>query len=292
LTPDVDFVGVLVFERDDGWVTIEPHTVTASHPEIAYQLLLDRGRHPRGSRRFLGLAELEVKSEKSLEYGEMLEVQGSALVRDKDSLSAFQDPRWRGVPHDPGELVAARREPPIVFTLEGLEAIPWGRFSHAYGAATDVPVYLRSLGSDDPEVRREARGSLIMTIFHQGSVYSATAVALPFLLRFVAHPSYPDRLTLMDLVEGIVAECRFDANRRRPPGVSASSEDPGSDPAHRAAPAQNLEADGDPDPDLAVFDVLWADLDLLEQLSEDLDPYVCDMAVRILERLKGGNADS
>lgn len=36
--------------------------------------------------------------------------------------------------------------------LEGLDAVEWGKYEHAYGPAVDVPDQLRALASDDAEV--------------------------------------------------------------------------------------------------------------------------------------------
>jgi hypothetical protein len=73
--------------------------------------------------------------------------------------------------HDPSALEVAM--------LEGLDEIDWAALSHAYGPATDVPEWLRSLRSPDPEVREWVRED--WNIVHQGTGYAATAPAVPFL---------------------------------------------------------------------------------------------------------------
>ncbi len=68
-----------------------------------------------------------------------------------------------------------------------LSGIDWKRLSHAYGSARDLPALLMAVarGEDDG-------GDLFANIYHQGTVYSATAAAAPFLaelaLAFVQQP--------------------------------------------------------------------------------------------------------
>src|SRR4051812_6165603 len=65
--------------------------------------------------------------------------------------------------------------------LDGLDAVAWGALSHAYGKAHDTPELLRRAAHDD-----EAISELHGSIFHQGSVYSATVAAVPFLAELAA----------------------------------------------------------------------------------------------------------
>jgi HEAT repeat len=66
--------------------------------------------------------------------------------------------------------------------LDGVDDIPWPDLSHAYGAAGDVPALLRALTSASEEAG-EAFDTLCGSICHQGSVYSATRYAVPFLAK-------------------------------------------------------------------------------------------------------------
>ena len=77
--------------------------------------------------------------------------------------------------------------------LEGLESINWSMLHHAYGEATDVPDMLRAMASPDPGVRHQAYDDAYGNIFHQGSVYSATAASVPFLYELAQAPLAPDR---------------------------------------------------------------------------------------------------
>ncbi len=64
--------------------------------------------------------------------------------------------------------------------LEGLEGIDWGSLHHAYGAASDVPGLLRALASPRRKKRSRAIYDLYGNIWHQGTVYEATAYAVPW----------------------------------------------------------------------------------------------------------------
>lgn len=76
--------------------------------------------------------------------------------------------------------------------LGGLDTIDWSSLTHAHGPATDVPELLRSLLCDDPDVRLQACTDLHETIWHQGTVYPASAAAIPFLFELLTHPGVHD----------------------------------------------------------------------------------------------------
>jgi hypothetical protein len=77
--------------------------------------------------------------------------------------------------------------------LEGLDDINWQRLEHAYGQASDVPELIRNLTSPAPDIREQAQERLRSTIWHQGTVYEATAYAIPFLIELLEHPEVPGR---------------------------------------------------------------------------------------------------
>ena len=84
--------------------------------------------------------------------------------------------------------------------LEGLEAVNWAALRHAYGSAENVPWLLRQLRSADPKVRNDALSELYSTIVHQGTRYSATAPAVPFLVELATAPDTHDRAWLVNLL--------------------------------------------------------------------------------------------
>lgn len=70
--------------------------------------------------------------------------------------------------------------------LAGLDDIDWGALGHAYGSAEDVPGELRATCKDDQKGRDRAFESLFNSICHQGTRYSASPFAVPFLARIAA----------------------------------------------------------------------------------------------------------
>jgi hypothetical protein len=110
----------------------------------------------------------------------------------------FPDPTAHPPPTDSVDAQTADR------LLSGIEAIDWSALEHAYGSATTTPAYLRALLSPDEAVRNEAVEHLWSAITHQGTVYSATAAATPFLLRILADDAAkPIRTALLSVLEVI-----------------------------------------------------------------------------------------
>ncbi|MGW1107252.1 HEAT repeat domain-containing protein [Streptomyces sp. NPDC002540] len=73
--------------------------------------------------------------------------------------------------------------------LAGVDEVNWAGLFHAYGSAQDVPGQLRSVCGDDEAARKAALSKLFSNIFHQGTRYSASPRAVPFLARIaVAGP--------------------------------------------------------------------------------------------------------
>jgi hypothetical protein len=87
--------------------------------------------------------------------------------------------------------------------LEGLDTIDWASLRHAYGQASNVPGWLRALLSPNAKVRQEAIYELFGTIYHQGTVYSATAAAVPFLDELLTAPNVQDKSSLACLIASI-----------------------------------------------------------------------------------------
>lgn len=70
--------------------------------------------------------------------------------------------------------------------LEDLDSVAWDRLQHAYGTAEDVPGLLRELVQGDAAATRTAMTTLWGTVWHQGSVYEASAPTVPFLAEIAA----------------------------------------------------------------------------------------------------------
>lgn len=87
--------------------------------------------------------------------------------------------------------------------LERLDEVDWSSLTHAYGEAIDVPGLLRVLLSHDPTVRNETIDTLFGNIWHQGTVYPATAAAVPFLYELLIAPEVQEKLGIVHLLSAI-----------------------------------------------------------------------------------------
>ena len=101
--------------------------------------------------------------------------------------------------------------------LDALDDVDWSSLTHAYGPATTTADELRTLLSGDDRQRSEALASLVASICHQGSVYPATAPAVPFLTEIAASPSLPSafRVEVVQLLE-FIAEGAVNLGRYHP----------------------------------------------------------------------------
>jgi hypothetical protein len=87
--------------------------------------------------------------------------------------------------------------------LSDIDAVPWSTLRHAFGEASDVPRLIRALGSSDREERQAALKELFAYLLHQGTVYEASALALPFLFELLASSHTPERNWIAFLVASI-----------------------------------------------------------------------------------------
>jgi hypothetical protein len=173
------------------------------------------GNEQRYGRRFLGLSHLE-EADEDIELIARSEGGDAAeLVVPKDALAVFSDSRWTARPCDEKELSDALRGPPLLFEVEGLDAIRWHEYTHAYGIATELPKDIQRLASSELEVREQALWDLSGSIYHQGTIYPATAVALPFLLRLACDPRTPDPIEIWELLEVIAESSAVDPMKIR-----------------------------------------------------------------------------
>src|SRR4051812_2372817 len=80
--------------------------------------------------------------------------------------------------------------------------IDWSTVQACYGPATAVPALLRQLASPLPDERSDAISELWGCLCHQGTVYEASAIAVPFLFDAAKTPGLPraDRNQLLALV--------------------------------------------------------------------------------------------
>lgn len=93
--------------------------------------------------------------------------------------------------------------------LEGLEEIDWNSLNHAYGSAGDIPHLLRERASSDPEVAKNAEAEFFGNIWHQGTVYQATAPTVPFLVELLMRRETCERAGLVLLLASIAKGSSF-----------------------------------------------------------------------------------
>ncbi|MBK8236819.1 MAG: hypothetical protein IPK74_14810 [Deltaproteobacteria bacterium] len=103
---------------------------------------------------------------------------------------------------DPYTQQRRHRAPPQV-VLPGLHEVAWGELEHAYGSADGVPGMIEALASEDAADRAWGLEALDASIHHQGSVYSASTAAVPFLLALVADARVGDRHRILELLCGL-----------------------------------------------------------------------------------------
>jgi hypothetical protein len=83
--------------------------------------------------------------------------------------------------------------------LESIDNVNWSKINHAYGPATDVPAQLRALAFGDEQERKRALHTLHGNIWHQHTIYEATAFAVPFLVELVQN-QVPDQEEVLSLI--------------------------------------------------------------------------------------------
>ncbi len=79
----------------------------------------------------------------------------------------------------------------------------WGAVSHAFGPADDLLELFEGLVSSTPKTRDEALYELHGNVWHQGTVYSASAPAARVLLALVEDEATPGRAGILGLLQCI-----------------------------------------------------------------------------------------
>ena len=75
-----------------------------------------------------------------------------------------------------------------ISALAKLEEIDWSSVQHAHGEASDFPILMNAALSADKDDREFALKLLHETIWHQGTIYQATAFAVPFIVKLIQSP--------------------------------------------------------------------------------------------------------
>ena len=85
------------------------------------------------------------------------------------------------------------------------EAVDWSLVSTAYGPAVDLPHLFEQLSSPDEAERRTSIDDLWGCLCHQGTVYTASAAAVPYLLELAQEAPLTslERSLVLALIAGI-----------------------------------------------------------------------------------------
>jgi hypothetical protein len=121
--------------------------------------------------------------------------------------------------------------------LKGLDTVDWAKYGHAYGSAQDVPAMIRELLSPDEETRAKARFDLSSSIIHQGSVYTSTPIAFPFLMEVLNSTQTQSRAEVASLV-GFIVESAFEGRVYWQQLETMSANNPDLDEQQKAANAE------------------------------------------------------
>jgi len=92
-----------------------------------------------------------------------------------------------------------------------LEEVRWSELRHAYGTASDLPGVLTALASPIAQEREDALTELVGRICHQGTVYSASSAAVPFMIELLEQDGFECKEDVLDLLRRIAeASCPWE----------------------------------------------------------------------------------
>lgn len=90
-----------------------------------------------------------------------------------------------------------------------IDETDWGAVSHAYGPADDLMLLFEALVSGAAKTREKARYELYGNVWHQGTVYSASAPAARVLLALVEDQTTPGRAEIVALLQCIATGASY-----------------------------------------------------------------------------------
>jgi hypothetical protein len=79
----------------------------------------------------------------------------------------------------------------VPIDLSGVDGIAWADLEHAHGSAEDIPDLLRALADPFGDWNQTLDELFGDDLLHQGTCYSATVAALPFLTRMICSGALP-----------------------------------------------------------------------------------------------------
>src|SRR4051812_39907677 len=84
--------------------------------------------------------------------------------------------------------------------LENLNQINWSEAPACYVPGEQIPVLIRQLISNDLAVQREAAQGLFDNLEHQGDVFPATLLAVPFLIELLEVGGLHVEVEILDIL--------------------------------------------------------------------------------------------
>ena len=113
--------------------------------------------------------------------------------------------------------------------LEGLDDINWSELQYAYGVTSDFPDRIRGLFSGDVDVQTESLSALEGEIYHQGSIYQATAYTVPFLIAALTETNTVIKGEILAVLADVRRGLSWHAQHESPDVVAVFDKDPDYD---------------------------------------------------------------
>lgn len=183
------------------------------------------------------------------------------------SLPVFEPPVFE-VPEDDDDLerppLRGRTDPPA-----GLHDVDWAPLQDAYGTAGQTPWFIEALTSDDHGDQNFGVYGLYSATTHQGSVYSASGAAIPFLAELVRHDN---SLAMLFLARIAVGETHF---VQRPDDVEQATSEYAGTVATFAGDVEAMWARTGDDEALRLLVLLGKEPTALPALGPDADASLC-----------------
>ncbi|GAB1510892.1 hypothetical protein [Actinophytocola sp. KF-1] len=187
---------------------------------------------------------------------------------DADALPSFVPPEFEetdeaddGAERPP---LRGRTDPPA-----GLHDVDWAPLEDAYGTAGHTPWFIEALTSDDPGDQAFGVYGLYSATTHQGSVYSASAAAIPFLAELVRRDN---ETALLFLARIAVGETHF---VQRPDDVEQATSPYAAAVAEFAADAEGMWTRTGDDEALRLLVLLGREPGALPDLGPDATAALC-----------------
>jgi len=98
--------------------------------------------------------------------------------------------------------------------LQGIESVNWKNIHHAYGDASDIPEFLNRL-ADETDFRnwQTILADFANHVFHQETLYPATAYTIPFINQLLTNASAAKTHELLSLLAQFLQNSLEDDHR-------------------------------------------------------------------------------